>query len=347
MAKQRLAYLDTLRGIASLSIVFAHLFDMYVKHNLSGLVFPTATSITESVEIGRVGVLTFFLLSGFLLPVSFIGKESIKGYTRQFVIKVFFRLYPVFWFSILLVVLFTYRPALNVQSFEQVIVNLTMIPKFLGVNSVNGAYWTLHLTIGFYIICLALFAVRRIDHVWTLIICMLGLGIGGIFFGWVKFHFGTKILPVVFFYGLGMMILGALIRMHMLDSQKLSLKLLSLCIAMYFICVAGGHAFYYEGIGRFYLSYVLAVAIFCLWISFIKWHTPVLDYFGRISYSTYLVHWVVLGAVFHHMGESAYHGWGIVIAVLLSFGGSILLADLAYRLIEKGGIKLHRSLYSK
>jgi peptidoglycan/LPS O-acetylase OafA/YrhL len=151
--KTRLDYLDSIRGFAALLVVFHHVFETYMDS--MGGSYSLLESFYNVIDIGRVGVIVFFITSGFVIPWSLkVGSSEVL---KTFAIKRFFRLYPVYWFSIILTVIIGLGPGIQIISTEQVFINFTMIHKFLGVESILPPYWTLHLELVFYFICAFLF----------------------------------------------------------------------------------------------------------------------------------------------------------------------------------------------
>jgi peptidoglycan/LPS O-acetylase OafA/YrhL len=86
----RMDFLDSLRGLAILSVILQHVFEsLYSEFRYLSY---------QYFNIGRFGVTLFFLISGFIIPYSLERGGSI----RNFWIGRFFRLYPVYWISLLL-----------------------------------------------------------------------------------------------------------------------------------------------------------------------------------------------------------------------------------------------------
>src|ERR1700728_435329 len=80
----RLGWLDALRGIAPLWVVFSHLTPY--------LLVPVHHAVYDVFDPGLYGVLVFFLVSGYIVPASLERKGSI----RTFWISRVFRLFPLF-----------------------------------------------------------------------------------------------------------------------------------------------------------------------------------------------------------------------------------------------------------
>ena len=103
--KIRLSYLDSIRGIAACVVVLHH-FYLASMNDASPIVYATAFSSVSNflayvfgkVLAGHAAVMIFFVLSGFVLTLSL--SKSPMAYV-PFVIKRFFRIYPAFFFVIL------------------------------------------------------------------------------------------------------------------------------------------------------------------------------------------------------------------------------------------------------
>jgi len=98
MATTRLDYLDSIRGIAAVLVLIAHLIGFIYKDPT--LDFSFITFMYENINLGRVGVIVFFITSGFVIPWS-LSKPSAHT-LKNFATKRFFRLYPAYWFSIII-----------------------------------------------------------------------------------------------------------------------------------------------------------------------------------------------------------------------------------------------------
>jgi peptidoglycan/LPS O-acetylase OafA/YrhL len=119
---------------------------------------------------GAFGVIVFFLVSGFVIPMSLERRGSVVA----FVVSRVFRLYPLYWASLLAVVLF-YKLRIGLLMFEftrgltsHVLWNATMIQHWVGVPDAVGLYWTLAFELLFYAATVVLFALklhRRTDFI--------------------------------------------------------------------------------------------------------------------------------------------------------------------------------------
>lgn len=159
--KPRLAYLDALRFVAALMVVFYHYIGR--NHPFWGAdvvdVFPLATKFAAW---GALGVQLFFLISGFVILMSAEGRPI-----GAFVASRVSRLYPAYWFAVLsTAVMMTWiapSGAFRDLSVQEVLINLTMMQEGFGVKSVDGVYWTLWVEVLFYLMvgCLIMVGVTE------------------------------------------------------------------------------------------------------------------------------------------------------------------------------------------
>lgn len=96
---KRYIELDSLRGLASLTVFFSHAVNMLV---ISGDLFKAVNnSILHIFWDGAAAVILFFVLSGFVLTLPYVGKEERNPEYITFMIKRIFRIYPAYFFALL------------------------------------------------------------------------------------------------------------------------------------------------------------------------------------------------------------------------------------------------------
>jgi peptidoglycan/LPS O-acetylase OafA/YrhL len=143
----RMGWLDGLRAVAVLLVVYAH---------LSRYLFRGAREVSaEWLHAGTAGVMLFFLVSGYIIPASL----ERHGDLRQFWVSRFGRLLPLYLVvGVAVVLLVGYRPAEPVTA---AVAHATMLPFLLDVPLVTPVIWTLTFEMVFYLLVTALFAVGR------------------------------------------------------------------------------------------------------------------------------------------------------------------------------------------
>ncbi|MFH8984194.1 acyltransferase family protein [Streptomyces varsoviensis] len=166
--RRRLAALDGLRLFAALMVVAYHYiaFDSGAWPKSSKTLFPTAYL---PASYGWLGVELFFLISGFVICMSCWGKSL-----GQFALSRLTRLYPAYWFAVVLVslVVFVWPVVNEAPSWGDAAVNLTMFQDPLGVTPVDGVYWTLWLEMRFYLL-FAIVAWRGLTYQRAVAFCVL------------------------------------------------------------------------------------------------------------------------------------------------------------------------------
>jgi peptidoglycan/LPS O-acetylase OafA/YrhL len=98
--KQRFYYLDSVRGVSSITLITWHFLAAYNGPDNNGL---TTTSPWHFFWYGEGALVLFFLHSGFILSYSYTGNDkplTVSSYIR-FLIERIFRIYPLFVFMLL------------------------------------------------------------------------------------------------------------------------------------------------------------------------------------------------------------------------------------------------------
>ncbi|WP_091768142.1 acyltransferase family protein [Blastococcus aurantiacus] len=159
----RLELLDVLRFVAAMAVLcFHYLVSGIGNGKVATLDFAGPVDVAK---YGYLGVDLFFMISGFVISYSALGRTA-----REFVVGRAVRLYPAFWVAVaftsaLTLVIGTDRLAVTA---EQVVVNLTMFPTELGQWAVDGVYWTLLYELYFYALVAVVLLVgagKRLDLV--------------------------------------------------------------------------------------------------------------------------------------------------------------------------------------
>lgn len=149
--RTRLDWLDGLRAIAAPLVV--------VQHFGTVALVPGGDWLRQHCDLGIFGVMLFFLVSGYVVPVSL----DRSGDVRAFWIGRIFRLYPLL---IVLVVVGWLMPddhsALYPSVFDHTgwnsLANLTLMSEFTGAQRFTSVMWTLSYEMVFYFLITAFFA---------------------------------------------------------------------------------------------------------------------------------------------------------------------------------------------
>jgi peptidoglycan/LPS O-acetylase OafA/YrhL len=346
---QRLRHIDALRGIAALLVLWMHVAERYVTlgggHAIGGRwLFESA----QAVDVGRIGVVAFFLISGFVIPYSI--RPDRPAAIGTFLVKRLFRIYPAYWLSVPLGALTTYwiwgRP-FGAVDFA---LNLTLLQDLFGARPAEGLYWTLLVELVFYGLCVGLLLARSLDRPRRL--CVLAIVLGfvhslAMLMRWLDAPVLDSSLAF-WCLNLSFMLCGALYRGCVVEGAARHDRVLRLgmygLLAYYLIVfpVATASAIGLERNAA--ISYALGLLLFIGGVSGVRVATRLGDFLGRISYSLYLFHPVVFQALLWWLLRQPEGAWWrsqhlgaylLVNAVL-----TIALAALIHRWIEAPGIRL-------
>ena len=326
----RYYHIDSIRGIAALFVVWMHVSEVFRSFLTEGSSDYWVYSIADTVDFGRIGVVAFFAVSGFVIPSSLKG-ERIIG-LKVFLIKRFFRLYPVFWVSIPLAIFSTFYLWDKSVSLQQIIANITMMPSLFGYVPIEGLYWTLVIELFFYACCSVLFYLGILRY-------------SSFFFISVSSLLVFIILKDVAALYISIMFWGAIYR-HYVDKQRFSYDwviLIGLPIAV--VIGLPLYGFYlYSKFGaldpvwiKFIASHSLGFLLFLVLAGFLKLTSSPFVFLGRISYSLYLFHPVIFYPFYWWAGRTSLEwvrdlpliGWVVSMMIL-----SVLFSYITYRLVE-------------
>jgi len=155
----RLAWLDALRGFAALTVVGFHLSPLMIGAERH-------LAIMRHIDLGKYGVLLFFLVSGYVIPMSL----ERHGDLRRFWAGRLCRIYPAYLAAVALVAvlaaagLMRWPASLRADPVTGVLAHVTMLPDLLGVRGAVRVFWTLSYEMTFYLVVSGLFAWRLHRH---------------------------------------------------------------------------------------------------------------------------------------------------------------------------------------
>jgi peptidoglycan/LPS O-acetylase OafA/YrhL len=154
----RLGWLDALRGIAALVVVF--------DHSSYAFLAEFRRHLMPVVNTSRYGIMVFFLVSGYIIPASLERRGSVG----RFWLGRVFRIYPLcvaVVTALLLAVLLGVAdaPDLDGQNAATVaLAHTTLLQELLGTPNLLLVLWTLSYEMAFYLLVVALFTVRLHQH---------------------------------------------------------------------------------------------------------------------------------------------------------------------------------------
>ena len=370
---QRFGFIDAQRGLAALLVIWLHATEVFVQ-------LPTSSAgvllheLSAAIDTGRIGVVLFFAISGFVIPSSLraVGHQTTPDALRVFFIRRVFRLYPAYWISVLgaaLLGLYLMTPF----SLQTVLLNLTMVQSMFGAPDVLGLYWTLRIELIFYVACALLFTLRALHQPRWLVIGMIG---GPIVFSilprvihWLNpnwFDPGStgELRNYLYVYGLfiSIMFWGALFRCWHDRDRASSAKPFPRIIQTFFILFPLGVCtsplliwIFYAQLPSAYASKILVLAVplssglglFILLSTKLQINHRFSTWLGEISYSMYLFHPIVFYTLFVLLRDQRLPWLAdahLSVHLLLSVLGSIAVSAVVYYAVEKPMIRLGRKL---
>jgi peptidoglycan/LPS O-acetylase OafA/YrhL len=354
----RYAYIDVLRGIAALMVVYLHTSETFLNPAVpQGNAFEHGIIefFSRTIGLGEVGVCIFFMISGFIIPFSLYRYQV--NPIKNFVAHRFFRLYPAYWLSIPLAIAFVPWHGGWDVTWPLTLANITMFQGFLGIGDIMVPYWTLYLELAFYLSCVALFASNKLQsfkHIFSLLI----------FF--IVFRAIMRHVPFVSHYAfdeitrlryMDYMFFGLLYRKWLLDGdKKAGWQALSIVVLAFltFGAISDLHAFfsgdYVDANGNFVLkmqlTHLTALAIFVFFTRFYRLKNKIGAFLGKISYSIYLFHPMIFYPLYYHWFASSSFTSHPHVFIFAAMALSVLAAWLSYQLIEKPSIDFGRRHFS-
>ena len=367
--KQRFDYLDSVRGLSALNLITWHFIAAFIGSDPHGL---TTKSPLHIFWYGEADVMLFFIHSGFILAYSYTGINkplTVASYI-QFLIERIFRIYPLFLFILFLSFIlkntifpltagiFTNQHLQSYWSRSYDIVTVLKeailvipIPKE-GSARLIPQDWTLtiELVIGALIPLLAFF-LRKNKWIFWVVVCMLIL--------LFRLTFTFEFACGVFLFYHWQIIKSMWLKMNM--GIKIMTCILSICLFFCFFhfCSLINYSLvlFRPGIDRLIVVSGCCL-VFCIVISSSTAQKilslPLFARIGRICYSIYLVHMVLL-IIFGDYFMILLHNWFkiarfnyFLIFFIVFMAVTILISSVTYWLIEKpfnvAGKKISRSV---
>ena len=116
-----------MRGIAALLVLVLHVSQIFLENKTIQATGQSMNDFIEYVDLGRIGITIFFIISGFVICKSF---NTNRKELKSFAIKRFFRLYPLFWFSLIVGAIVLWPLGKQHLSASIIAGNATMLPAF-------------------------------------------------------------------------------------------------------------------------------------------------------------------------------------------------------------------------
>jgi peptidoglycan/LPS O-acetylase OafA/YrhL len=360
----RIGQLDSIRGLAALTVIVGHVMNFFpILRNPAWQsenwiwFYPPLSAFSASDK----AVNMFFVLSGFVLALPFL-KAFVNPF--KFLIKRIFRIYPVLWIIISLSIIARY--VIGYSHFNGMIYwfndiwSTPLTPGYLFLHySLIGSFennklvpviWSLIHEMRISIIFpLIMFFILNFRYYWS-----ISIGFALIFFGYGMTYFYPQVDYFYTFIYIQFFIIGALIAQNREICVSWWTSLSQSKKWVVFIMAAILYLFSYEDYRLPYLPFAsminkvlnlagcgifIIIGLGSVKVANILSHR-ILVYIGKLSYSIYLIHTVILVILTRLFWHTLPLGYIIPFAIILS----IVLSHFLYRFIELPFIRLGREL---
>jgi peptidoglycan/LPS O-acetylase OafA/YrhL len=333
--RPHLAALDGLRGLAVL-IVFVDHFSGYTDF------------LDKALGDGYFGVQLFFCLSGFLMAYLYYPHPPTITNIRNFAAARAARVLPLYYFtvflSIALLYLFPSMENVNIDSIELFLSHLVFIEGI-------GHLWTIAPELLFYVIFILLW--RFLKAEWLVPLCLVFIVYNNTFddndWTWRFYTFDFFALGIVVWY---------LYKSKACRGFFSSNLVFAAFLAAYVIELPGLYRLLFDGElpGKGWQSNLVLATTSILFLSSIysSWGQKVfgnalMRFFGVVSYSMYLLHYVVVLPGLEYTGLLKPFGdstFAVFLALLWSILVGAFISWLSYKYIEKPSRRYFRRLLS-
>ena len=162
---KRILELDALRAISCLNLLLFHFTWVYSQK------YGFETPLGFTFPYGKYGVQLFFMLSGFVNAMTFVGKRSAKDFFFARAIRIF----PSYWLVILVnVLLLSQLPLFHTPTTGETIANLTTMPRLFGYENLEPVTWTLQIEMLFYAMLMIMMVTGGFEKMLRNLMIMVG-----------------------------------------------------------------------------------------------------------------------------------------------------------------------------
>ncbi|WP_324732135.1 acyltransferase family protein [Pseudomonas paeninsulae] len=350
MSKSRNTQIDAMRGLAAIAVAIYHL-----KLIAVGGPLQVPWWMDKITSLGGTGVALFFVLSAYLLTKITANTNIDSRWVAGFLVKRWFRIAPMFFFSFFAWVL--YRSFFGGNLFPSdtsMIWTFSLMFNFSPTHAHTSIFagWTVGVEFLFYLIFPALFILLKTKSHITLAI-VFSLIIKSLAEGFIQksgLSQGVKqqYMMINFFSHLPVFLIGMLIAKINTSNIPRSAHhyIFAISILIFYANLTGNLNVVFDY--RTWNAIASALALYAATLMKENLTTKILAPLGTISFSIYLLH----GPIFKSMGSTFIEiysiGIGSFFSFLISCSVGLLAVALAskvtYELIEKPFMKIGRKL---
>lgn len=348
--------LDSIRGLASLSVFFSHFvgslsIDEYRHPILFRLIQNSPLHIFWD---GHAAVILFFVLSGFVLAFPYTTNISNRINISSFLIKRIFRIYPAYFISLALCLflkeflflkgpMISFSPWINTFwnwdinniRYQELLKHLFMIGPSLDYNLINPVIWSLIVEMKISLIFpFIIYILQKRNHDSTYVILIISSILLCNIFNIGFLHY----LPF-FIFGSFLTKYNRTLYEHICKSRVLKYLLLVSSIVLYTSVFSLSFLNLNDKVADYLVSFgVVLIIIYSINSSRLKkiLSKSILLPLGELSYSFYLLHLGILITFSSIMiGLMNYNTFSVLLILFISMAVSLIVSLIMYNLIEK------------
>jgi peptidoglycan/LPS O-acetylase OafA/YrhL len=349
-------YIDALRGIAIILVVLVH-SSQYVK--------PISDLMVRVMGEGARGVQLFYVASAITLCMSWNARRRMDLHPiRDFYLRRFFRIAPLFYLAIILFVLLNGTAASyfapNGISWWFVPVTALFLHGFHPeiINSVVPGGWSIAVEMTFYLVFPLLARLHKLHHLLLLLGVTIFLQRFNAPISSLIFHYDESQKYLIdrfvffnFFGQLPVFIMGIIAYSFLAKEKPFTVKLALLGGSVFVVLFV---EFWYPR-QSYVDSHVVAGALFALFSVFLACRPTVFlvnkltVLLGKLSFSMYLIHIAVLKLLGNAKIPVFFGDGNIMSIVFFVFvvAITVVVSWFTYRYIEKPGIAVGRKLIDR
>jgi len=346
----KVVFAHQLRAVAALSVVLNHYWGIFFSPVVRAIVgvpasfVPVQPGYTRHVLApgaggflyGVFGVGVFFLISGFVIPISLRHLS-----TGPFLVRRFFRIYPVYWFC-LLISLAMYgvsawywsTPLSDRVSVSYVASNLLLLHSAAGIPSLDFVCWSLAVEVKFYVVFALIVMIGKSAQqvVWLSVglIALCCVATYVITHGQSPGSFFAYLVSDMKY--LSFMFLGCLFY-YVLYGELDARSAIGYGALIFGLFVAIGAMHETQVFGPLVKNYTYALILFagCYWLRERFRSNRLLDFLADISFPLYLVHSMIGYVVMPILID---RGMSYTLACVVCVGLAVLVASLVHVYVE-------------
>jgi len=350
MDRQRnLGFVDALRGVAILMVIVTHVSP--ATPDVSGL-------MSSLCSYGRMGVQLFFVLSAFTLCLTYADRTNDPYSVSKFYIRRYLRIAPMYYFGILFYTsLAIVDGGIESISYTNVGWHFSLLHglNMAAFNNVVPGGWSIGVEFIFYLIFPFVFNLVHGSFRWVVIVLALSiiisLGLYSYFVFYIKLDINAYSLGYWNFVNqLPVFIVGFLLYIHFSSSNAEPSSIVLNVIFFGFTAISLLLYMLKPKFSTVFIPIASAISFYALAILFSKYSflaNGALRAIGKVSFSMYLIHFVVIDIVttfgFGFLAPNAKLLLNYLVVTIITY----FIAQITYRYIEAKGIFMAKKITLK